>query len=104
MVAPARVTTTERGAEMLINRNNSKERLLRSLDAYAFMAHEALLYLDAYPNSREALECYNKYNKQAMRTRAEYESKYGPLTPPPEANSWQWTKGPWPWQTEKEDK
>ncbi len=95
----------ERGADMLLNRNNSsKDRLLRTLDAYAFMAHEALLYLDAYPNCREALECYNKYKRLETRTRAEYEAKYGPITVPNEATSWQWTKGPWPWQNDKEGK
>lgn len=104
MVAPVRETIMGRGAEMLSNRNNNKERLLRALYAYSFMAHESLLYLDAYPNSPEALECYNKYKKLEMRTKSEYESKYGPLTAPVETTSWQWTKGPWPWQIDKEGK
>lgn len=94
----------ERGADMLTNRNNTKMRLLHTLDAYAFMAHESLLYLDAYPNSREALECYNKYKKLEARARSEYESKYGPILAPTEASSWQWTKGPWPWQNDREEK
>ena len=88
---------------MLMNRNNTKERLLRSLDAYSFMVYEALLYLDAYPNCAEALECYNRYKRLEDRTRKEYELKYGPLVAPSEATSWQWTNGPWPWQIDKED-
>ena len=90
---------------MMMNRcNSSKERMLRALDAYAFMAHEAQLYLDAYPNCREALECYNKYKRLEVRTRAEYESKYGPIILPLETNDWKWTNGPWPWQIDKEGK
>ena len=102
-MAHAGKTTVERGADMLINKNG-KERLLRALDAYSFMTYEALLYLDAYPNSSEALECYNKYRRLELRTKQEYESKYGPITMPTEASSWQWTKGPWPWQIDKEER
>ena len=87
---------------MLMNRNNNKERLLRSLDAYSFMVYESLLYLDAYPSCPEALECYNRYKRLEERTRKEYELKYGPLIAPSEATSWQWTNGPWPWQIDKE--
>jgi hypothetical protein len=49
-------------------------------------------------------ECYNKYKRLEARARMEYESKFGPLTAPNECVSWEWTKGPWPWQTEKEGK
>ena len=90
---------------MLSNRNNSttsKEKLLRALQTYSFMVYDTLLYLDAYPNSQEALNNYNKYKKLEMRAKMEYESKYGPITIPNEANGWQWTDGPWPWQVDKE--
>ncbi|MBO5338760.1 MAG: spore coat protein CotJB [Clostridia bacterium] len=90
---------------MLSNRNNSstsKEKLLRALQTYSFMVYDTLLYLDAYPDNKEALNNYNKYKKLEMRAKMEYESKYGPITAPSEANSWQWTEGPWPWQVDKE--
>ena len=80
--------------------NNSRERMMKAYQAYSFAAHDTLLYLDMYPNCKNALESYNKYNKLAMRAKAEYESKYGPITPPSEANSWGWTCSPWPWQIE----
>ncbi len=89
---------------MLTNRENSRERLLRSVSCYAFMAYEAMLYLDAYPECKEALECYNKYKRLENRARVEYESRFGPLTAPNEGTSWEWTKGPWPWQIDKEGK
>ncbi len=77
---------------------NSKERLMKAYQAYSFAAYDALLYLDAYPNSREALESYNKYQRMAAKAKAEYEAKYGPITAPSEVNGWQWTDAPWPWQ------
>ena len=89
---------------MFNNRESTRERLLRSVSAYSFMAYEAMLYLDAYPESREALECYNKYKRLENRARMEYESKFGPLNVPNEATSWQWTEGPWQWQIDKEGK
>lgn len=80
--------------------NNTRERLMKAYQAYSFAAYDALLYLDAYPNSREALDCYNKYQKLARQTKAEYEGKYGLITAPNDANSWQWTDSPWPWHIE----
>ena len=87
---------------MFNSRNNTRECLLRAISVYSFMAYEAMLYLDAYPDCKEAIDCYNKYKRLENRTVMEYESKFGPLTAPNEASSWEWTNGPWPWQTEKE--
>ncbi|MBE6675037.1 MAG: spore coat protein CotJB [Ruminococcaceae bacterium] len=77
---------------------NSKERLMKAYQAYSFAAYDALLYLNAYPNSKEALDFYNKYQRMAQKAKAEYEAKYGHVTAPIDANSWDWTDGPWPWQ------
>lgn len=78
--------------------NNSRERLMRAYQAYSFAAYDAMLYLDAYSDSREALESYNKYQRLAERAKAEYEGKYGHITPPIDTNCWDWTNDPWPWQ------
>ena len=80
--------------------NYSREKLMKAYQAYSFAAYDTLLYLDAYPNSKEALESYNKYQRLAMKAKAEYESKFGHVTAPNDANSWDWTNGPWPWQIE----
>lgn len=84
----------------MLNNNNSKERLMKAIQAYSFAAYDALLYLDAYPNSKEALESYNKYQALAGKAKAEYEAKYGYVTAPNSSNDWQWTDSPWPWQIE----
>ena len=80
--------------------NNTKERLMKAYQAYSFAAYDTLLYLDAYPDSKEALECYNKYQRLASKAKSEYEAKYGHITPPNDAKSWGWTDDPWPWQIE----
>jgi spore coat protein JB len=80
------------------NQNNQRERLMKQMQIYSFALYETQLYLDAYPDSREALMAYNKYSKLAARAKMEYEQKFGPVTPPNEASSWTWTQGPWPWQ------
>ena len=89
---------------MLINRNSSKQKMLKTVQAYSFMVYDTLLYLDAYPDSKEALMNYNKYKKLEARARMEYEAKYGPLTKSAnDGNSWAWIKGPWPWESEEVD-
>ena len=79
---------------------NTKERLMKEYQAYSFATYDALLYLDAYPSCPKALEAYNKYQKMAEKAKAEYESKFGPITMPTNASCWDWTNDPWPWQIE----
>ena len=78
--------------------NSSKSNMLKAYQAYSFAVYDALLYLDAYPDCREALEYYNKSQKMAQKAKAEYEAKFGPITAPVEANCWDWVSSPWPWQ------
>lgn len=87
---------------MINQSNNTRERLMKELQAYSFALYDLILYLDAYPDSKEALSEYNKYLRLATRAKTQYEQKYGPVTAPQEPNSWEWTKGPWPWQIEGE--
>lgn len=89
---------------MLIENNRNRERLLRQLQTYSFMVYDTLLYLDAYPDSKEALASYNKYKSLESKAKEEYETKFGPICAPQAAGSWEWTNGPWPWQLNKEGK
>ena len=84
----------------MMNNCNLRERLMKAYQAYSFAAHDTLLYLDAYPNCKEAMESYNKYQKMAEKAKAEYEAKFGPVTVPNGITEWDWVKAPWPWQTE----
>ena len=77
---------------------NQREALMRKVQMYSFAVYDALLYLDSHPDSKCALEYYNKNKRLELQATAEYERAFGPITAPAEAESWQWTKGPWPWQ------
>lgn len=74
--------------------------LLRKLQEIDFSIYEVVLYLDAYPNCREALCYYRSLLDTRAVVAAEYEKKYGPLTAFSNAcnSSWDWVKSPWPWQ------
>lgn len=85
----------------MINSNQSMQRLMRQIQAYSFAAYEAQLYLDAYPDSKEALNAYNKYKRLENKAVMEYEQRFGQITPPNEATSWSWSTAPWPWQAEE---
>lgn len=84
----------------MMNNCNTRERLMKAYQAYSFAVYDTLLYLDAYPDCREAMEHYNKYQKLACKAKAEYEAKFGPITAPMETINWDWTNSPWPWQIE----
>lgn len=84
-----------------MNNNLSRERLMRQIQVYSFAVYDALLYLDAYPNSKSALAFYNKYKMAEERAIAEYESRYGKIRLNGQESSWEWTNGPWPWQNEE---
>ena len=82
--------------------NVNREKLMKQIQVYSFAAHDAQLYLDSHPNSKCALDYYNKHKALAQRATAEYEAHFGPIMLPYDACSWEWVKGPWPWQNDKE--
>ncbi|MBO5109313.1 MAG: spore coat protein CotJB [Clostridia bacterium] len=81
---------------------NQRDTLMRKVQMYSFAVYDAMLYLDSHPDSRCALDYYNKNKKLERQAVEEYERHFGPLTAPMDADSWQWTKGPWPWQCEND--
>ena len=82
----------------------NRDKLMKQLQAYSFAVYDALLYLDSHPDSRSALDYYNKYKKLEAKTMQEYEMRFGPVVAPMDANQWHWNKGPWPWQNESDVK
>ena len=80
------------------NRNACAAKLnkIRALD---FALQETVLYLDAYPDSKQALNYYHQLIKQRKQLMEDYESHCGPLTMygNTSQNSWDWIEGPWPW-------
>ena len=70
---------------------------LRAID---FALVETTLYLDAYPNSCEALAYYHKLLAERRALADHYTETCGPLTALDHSSqtSWQWVKTPWPWE------
>lgn len=83
------------------NNGMSRERLMQKLQMYSFAVYDALLYLDAYPDSAEALEFYNRNKRLEQEAMNEYERRFGKISLSCQEDSWQWTDGPWPWQNEE---
>ena len=75
---------------------------LKKLRAIDFAIQETVLYLDAYPENRQALEYYHKLIEMRGRLLSSYEKTCGPLTMYGNVNrnTWEWVEGPWPWEND----
>ena len=83
--------------------NYSRESLLQDIRELEFAAVELNLYLDNNPNDRRALAHYNRVSNVLLSLKERYEKKYGQLlhfgfSQNNDNCSWNWTKGPWPWE------
>lgn len=80
---------------------NDRQRLLLDIMENGFYAHELNLYLDNFPNDRNKIELFNKYNKKTETLMKEYNQKYEPLTLSGNELKeipWSWEDSPWPWE------
>ena len=80
---------------------NEQADLLTNIDALCFACIDLNLYLDLYPEDKNAIELFNRYRVQKMQYEKEYESKFGPLFISSDALNtfpWAWDNSPWPWQ------
>ena len=87
-----------------INPTSEQARMLTTLSALDFAAHDINLYLDLYPDDRDMIELFNKYKNEAKKTRETYEEKYGPILVDSKKTNeypWSWNKSPWPWERSK---
>lgn len=81
--------------------NNERDEAMLNILETSFMAHELNLYLDNYPNDREALNLFNKYRNIANELIKNYERRYGPLTVSGEVSNgipFKWESEKWPWE------
>ena len=80
---------------------NEQADLLTNIDALCFACIDLNLYLDLYPEDKNAIELFKRYRVQKMQYEKEYESKFGPLFISSDALNtfpWAWDNSPWPWQ------
>ncbi|MBQ9750805.1 MAG: spore coat protein CotJB [Clostridia bacterium] len=85
----------------MMNMNCNGNSLLKRLQEVEFALYELTLYLDAYPESKEALMHYHSLLDARKTLVAEYQAKHGPLTMygNESTTSWDWASTPWPWET-----
>ena len=76
---------------------NELEEALLNIGQVSFAAHDLRLYLDNFPNDKEALDMFNKYRKMEDELIKNYERRYGPI----EMSSNDMTKVPFKWEQEK---
>lgn len=83
---------------------NEQAKMLTTLDALDFAAHDIQLYLDLHPDDKDMIELFNNYRMQEKKACEEYENKFGPI----KASSnymnvypWAWNKMPWPWENKE---
>ena len=83
--------------------NSEREDMLMQIMEYTFTMIDLQLYLDMYPNDKDALKLFNTYLNNKKELTNMFEEKYGPLTIDSEVqrNNWLWDNSPWPWEVQK---
>ncbi len=79
---------------------NEQAEMLTYIDALCFACIDLGLYLDVFPNNKDAINLFNKYNSQKKNLMDKYQEKFGPLTLDSDALNaypWAWNERPWPW-------
>jgi hypothetical protein len=73
---------------------------MKQLQALDFAIQETVLYLDAYPDCSQALEYYHSLIEQRKTVLEAYETACGPTCTVGNRSrtSWDWIRGPWPWE------
>ena len=80
--------------------NSEQEEVMLNLGQISF-AHDLSLYLDNFPNDKEALELFSKYRKMANELIQNYERRYGPINVSSTDNMktpYAWEQDKWPWE------
>ena len=82
--------------------NNRKMHLMRKLREYDFAIFETTEFLDTHPHNKKALSYYSKLRDERAKVLTEYEAVIGPVMMYGNMSnaSWDWVKGPWPWEGE----
>lgn len=81
--------------------NGNTSSLLKRLRKVDFAIVDTMLYLDAYPHCKAALEYYKKLvteRHELAKKLAEYGSPMNAMSNL--GDEWDWIKSPWPWEYE----
>ena len=79
----------------------NRERLLRRLQILDFAIQETALFLNSHPKDKDAMQYYQNALRERKSIASDFERCYGPLTNRDnQSESWEYIKGPWPWERE----
>lgn len=78
----------------------SEQALTAQLSALRFALIDLGLFLDTHPDNAEALELYDRYNRQYAALARTYNETVGPLMPGDVSgqNGWSWGATPMPYE------
>ena len=81
--------------------NAAHSQLMNNLRKVDFALVDTVLYLDAYPHCKAAMEYYKKLLKERAVILEKLEKSGMPLTAMSNySDSWNWIDSPWPWEFE----
>ena len=82
-----------------MNAQDSREAALKRVQMYHFILTDAALFLDTHPTDKDALAYYGKYKKLSDDAHTDFVSRFGSLSHSDmSGDTWDWVKGPWPWE------
>lgn len=84
----------------MTNNTELSKTPLHELQALNFAVSELGLYLDTHPSDRDALDLFEQYAEMYDEILQKYEQQKGPTMQMRAGmnGTYQWTKGPWPWE------
>jgi len=81
---------------------NDRAQALKNIQAYNFAACDLGLYLNTHPYDKRTLAIHADVAAKLKEAKAEFQSRFGPLTSADStgAEAWQWNDDPWPWDAQ----
>ncbi len=80
---------------------NDQAKMLTDIDSLEFALIDLNLYLDVYPDDKNAIELFNKYRNEHNQLLYTYQNEYGPILLNSDSLNnmpWMWDNRPWPWE------
>lgn len=85
--APVKIKTTSERAKRLVE--------IQELD---FAINDLNLYLDMYPDDKNAYRMFKTYVMECKKKKREFTRIFGPLDLDESTDDYEWSKGVWPWE------
>lgn len=80
---------------------NNQAKMLTDIDSLEFALIDLILYLDVYPDDKNAIELFNKYRNEQNELLHTYQNEFGPILLNSDSLNnmpWMWDNKPWPWE------